>query len=187
MNRYEAIETIINCLTDEFVIACNGFISRELFNIKDRPQNFYMLGSMGLASSIGLGISSVKTDKKVIILSGDGNMLMSFGTFVTIGKISPRNLVQIVLDNECHESTGGQETSSSIVDFTKIAKSTNFKQSKFVDNLSTLQKVFTFLLKEEGPSFLHVKINKGTKDLQRISIEPPEILNRFMETLHLNQ
>lgn len=179
MRRYDAVKAIVECLKDEYIIACNGMISRELFAIKDRPRNFYMLGSMGLAPSIGLGASLANPKAKIIVLAGDGNTLMSLGTLATIGKISPKNLINVVLDNECHESTGGQETSSSIIKMDTIAASSGFATSGFANSPDLLKKVFSHLLELEGPSFIHVKVNKERVNVPRVSITPEEITNRF--------
>lgn len=182
MRRYDAVNAIVECLKKEYIIACNGMISRELFT-KDRAKNFYMLGSMGLASAIGLGVSLAKTNKKIIIIAGDGNILMSLGTLATIGKTSPKNLIHIVLDNECHESTGGQETSSSITKLAIIASSSGFANSESVDSTEMLKKFLTKLLCLEGPSFIHVKVNKERVEVPRVNLTPPEIKDRFMKEL----
>ena len=183
MRRYDAVKAIVECLRNEYIIACNGMISRELFAIKDRTGNFYMLGSMGLASAIGLGASLAKPNEKIVILAGDGNILMSLGTLATIGKASPKNLIHIVLDNECHESTGGQATSSSITKLDIIAGSSGFANSKYADSTDMLKNVLTKFLRLEGPSFIHVKVNKKRVEVPRVSLAPPEIKDRFMKGL----
>lgn len=183
MRRYDAVKVIIDSLDGELVVACNGRISRELFSIKDRPRNFYMLGSMGLASAIGLGAALARPDKKIIVLNGDGNMLMSLGTLATIGKFLPRNLIQIVLDNECYESTGGQNTASSVAKLDIIASSCGFKNSKLVDSLKSLKKTLKTFLKLNGPSFIHVKVDRERVSVPRVSMSPLEIKNRFMQEL----
>jgi len=186
LKESEAIKTIVKCLNDEFVIACNGMISRKLFSIKNGPQNFYMLGSMGLASAIGLGAALARPDKKIIVLVGDGNILMSLGTLATIGKMSPKNFIHIVLDNECHESTGGQKTASSVTKLDIIASSSGFSNSQRVESVEELKKVMKKLLNTNGPSFIHAKIERERVDVPRVSIEPPEIKNRFMKELTKN-
>ena len=183
MKGSEAIETILDCLRDEVIIACNGLISRKLFFLKDRPANFYMLGSMGLASAIGLGVALIKPDRKIVALVGDGNMLMSLGTLATIGQVSPRNLIQVVLDNECHESTGGQDTTSSAIRFALIASSCSFKNAHHVDSQKSLKSVMRGVLCLDGPSFIHVRIDTEEIELPRISIEPVRIKERFMREL----
>lgn len=186
MRRYDAVKTIVECLKDEFVIACNGMISRELFAIKDRPRNFYMLGSMGLAPSIGLGASLANPKAKIVVLTGDGNTLMSLGTLATIAKTSPKNLITVVLDNECHESTGGQETASTITRFDAIAASSGFANSSYANSPDMLKKTFLDFLRLEGSSFILVKLNKERVAVPRVSIPPAEITNRFMATFSVS-
>ena len=99
MNYTEAITTITELLEDQLVICANGLISRETFTIDDRIENFYMIGSMGLASSIGLGIALSKPSRKVVIFDGDGNLLMNLGTLAMVGALQPRNFLHIVFDN----------------------------------------------------------------------------------------
>lgn len=170
-------------MKDGFVIACNGMISRELFSTKDRPKNFYMLGSMGLASAIGLGVALAKPNKRIIVLTGDANVLMSLGTIATIGKLSPKNLIHIVLDNECHESTGGQDTASSVTKLDIIAASSGFKNSQYADSVEALKRVLKKYLNADGPSFIHAKISREKVGVPRVSIEPVEMRNRFMKEL----
>ena len=118
--REEAINLLLNKIGDGIVIGATGKISRELFELRikrgEQPDDFYMMGSMGHALAIGLGIA-MNTRKKVYVLNGDGGCLMKLGTLATHAKILPKNLFHIVLDNGCHDSTGGQETS-----FRSIAK-----------------------------------------------------------------
>ena len=145
-----------------------------------------MLGSMGLASAIGLGAALARPDKKIIVLAGDGNMLMSLGTLATIGKVSPKNLIHIVLDNECHESTGGQKTASSITKLDIMASSSGFSDSQHVESAQELKKVMKKLLNTKGPSFIHTKIERERVDVPRVSMKPVEIRNRFMKELTEN-
>ena len=183
MKRFDAIEAIVSCLGDEFVVVCNGMINRELFALGDRARNFYMLGSMGLASAIGLGVACAKSDVKVVVIAGDGNVLMSLGTLATIGKISPGNLVHVVLDNECHESTGGQETATSVARLDVIADGSGFKHVERVKSLERLKSVFVEFLRLDGPSFIHVKVERGREDVPRVSVDPLEMKEKFMKEL----
>ena len=93
MNRKEAIQIISPYINDEPIISANGFISRELFNTYEKKSNFYMIGSMGLASSIGLGVALKNPKKLIYVFDGDGNILMNLGSLTTIGKIKPKNLI----------------------------------------------------------------------------------------------
>ena len=92
MRRYEALEEIMQVIGDTPVVCNIGHPSQELYIIKERPENFYMLGSMGLALPIGLGLA-MNTDKKILVIDGDAAMTMNMGAFATTGAISPSNLV----------------------------------------------------------------------------------------------
>ena len=126
MKGTEAFQEILPLISDEPVIHANGFICRESFALKDREANFYMIGSMGLSSSIGLGISIINKNKKIYIFDGDGNILMNLGSLVTIGSIAPKNLIHLVFDNSIHESTGGQPTATDTIEIEKIAKAVSY-------------------------------------------------------------
>jgi sulfopyruvate decarboxylase subunit beta len=99
MKRRDAIFKIMDSINDELVICNIGFPSRELYDIEDRAENFYMIGSMGLASSIGLGLALSKPDKDVVVIDGDGALLMNMGSLVTVNACKPRNLTWIVINN----------------------------------------------------------------------------------------
>lgn len=179
MKSYEAIDIIMTALNDELVVAANGFISRRLFSIKDRPQNFYMLGSMGLASSIGLGLSLSAPHRKVVVLDGDGNILMNLGSLATIGHFCPKNFVHIVFDNESYESTGGQPTVSSTARLEEMARAVGYKTVKKVSDANSLEHVFAELLGSEGSVFILVKTEKDQLKTFRVLIAPEDIKKRF--------
>lgn len=183
MKRHQAIQAITDCYKQAYFIGCNGLVTRELYAINDGPHNFYVLGSMGLPSAIGLGIALAKQDKRVVVITGDGNQLMSLGTLATIGKTSPKNLVQIVLDNECYETTGGQETSSSTTKFSELAKNSGFKHSEYVDTLSKLKAALKKYVDAEGPILIHAKVGKEKACPARTDINPYEVKKRFMKAL----
>ena len=126
MIRKEAIEVTAKMCKNYPIVSANGYISRDLFQTCDTSSNFYMIGSMGLASSIALGVALKKPKKRVFVFDGDGNILMNLGSLATIGRISPRNLIHIVFDNSIHESTGGQPTHSSVINIEKIAQSCGY-------------------------------------------------------------
>lgn len=109
MIRYELLEILKPILSDELVVCNIGSPSQELHAIDDQPSNFYMLGTMGLASSIGLGLA-MATDKKVIAIDGDGSVLTNMGTLATIGNNHQSNFILLVVDNGSYGSTGDQPT-----------------------------------------------------------------------------
>ena len=110
MNRVEATRVIVQLAGDAPIVASLGHPAYDLFAAGDRPRNFYTWGSMGLASSIGLGLAIARPDVRVIVLDGDGSLLMNLGSLATIGLLRPANLVVVVMDNQEYATTGGQPT-----------------------------------------------------------------------------
>ena len=110
MTRLEATRAICAVAGDAAIIASLGHPAYDLFAADDRPRNFYSWGSMGLASSIGLGLALARPDLRVFVLDGDGSLLMNLGSLATIGLLHPPNLFVIVMDNEEYATTGGQPT-----------------------------------------------------------------------------
>ena len=184
MKGTEAVEIVMSLAGDSPVVNANGFIGREAFNVVDRESNFYMIGSMGLASSIGLGVALCKPDKKVIILEGDGNVLMAMGTLAMIAASSPKNLVHVVIDNGVYESTGKQKTLSRDVRLEEVAKGVGYKTSLAVSNSNSLRQAMKTMIKEEGPSFLLARVEASfNKDAGRVTHTPEEIKERFMRSV----
>ena len=182
MIRKEAIAIVVEKIGNQHIISANGFISRDLLEVCDKNSNFYMIGSMGLASSIGLGVALKKPKKKIFVFDGDGNVLMNLGSLITIGITKPKNLVHVVFDNNSHESTGGQPTATNKIQLGKIAKSANYKVFQ-VKTKNQLVKVFQKIKTIPGPIMVIVKIEKGGVTSKRINIEPTKIKNRFMNSL----
>ena len=110
MNRLEATRVVVELAGDAPIVASLGHPAYDLFAAGDRPQNFYTWGSMGVASSIGLGLALARPDLRVFVLDGDGSLLMNLGSLATIGLLQTPNLVLIVMDNEEYATTGGQPT-----------------------------------------------------------------------------
>jgi len=110
MTRLEATRVIAGLAGDAPIVASLGHPAYDLFAAGDRPGNFYTWGSMGLASSIGLGLALARPDIRVFVLDGDGSLLMNLGSLATIGLLRPANLVLVVMDNEEYATTGGQKT-----------------------------------------------------------------------------
>ncbi len=179
MKRIDAIKKISSELTNELIICNIGFPSRELHSVKDSPNHFYMLGSMGLASSIGLGLA-LSTSKKVIVIDGDGSVLMNMGSMVTVYNQKPKNMIWIVLDNECYGSTGSQCTYSSSFNLSDLASSIGFKNVISLD-LNSKDIELTEVLNSEGPTFVHLKVEQGNAEVPVIQMEPEEIKDRFIK------
>lgn len=156
MKRIEAIKTIINyfVVKNTILITSTGMISREVYAVKDRPLNFYMMGSMGDALAIGIGVAINRPDLKVVVINGDGSALMSLGTIVTMNKLKPKNLWHYILDNNEHSSTGGQKTVSDNIKFINLCNNT-----------------------------VVVKVNKGKGNSPRIPLTCKQIKERFMKAI----
>ena len=181
MIRKEAIELCLDEIKEQPIIAANGFISRDLFNAKDRNTNFYMIGSMGLASSIGLGVALKTPKKKIFVFDGDGNILMNLGSLTTIGSLKPKNLTHVVFDNSVHESTGSQPTNTNFVSIEKIAKACNYNHTFMARTENNFEKILRKIKKLKGPIMVVVKIQQsGTVRSGRINISPVGITERFM-------
>jgi len=185
MKLADALGVVIPLLHDELVVHANGFISRESFNLDDRPGNFYMIGSMGLASSIGLGLALNRPERRIVVFDGDGNVLMNMGSLALIGATRPPNLVHIVFDNEAYGSTGNQRTISGQVALNDIARSSGYRHVDRVETPDDLRAAAGEALGQAGPAFLLVKIEPDWQErkIGRISHEPPQIARRFMEAV----
>jgi len=117
MRRLEAVRYIMNTIEDEIVVSSAGKISREVYYVKDRPRNFYVQGSMGSALGVGIGIALSRPDRHVLVIAGDGEVLMNLGTLVLMKKLDLENLELYILDNNQYQSTGGQKSISDAVEF----------------------------------------------------------------------
>ncbi len=167
----------------DVVIASTGFTGRELYALEDRREQLYMVGSMGCAMSLGLGLSLAQPKRRVIVLDGDGAVLMRMGGLATVGYERPPNLVHVLLDNQMHESTGGQSTVSHSVDFCAIAAACGYPRTA---RATTPDEVASFLQGDDGSrlSFFHVRILPGSpSDLPRPTITPPEVAARLRASI----
>ena len=176
MRRWEAVQRVVDRAGDALIIHANGMISRESFTHRDREENFYMIGSMGLGCPIGLGVAMSRPGRRVIVLEGDGNVLMSLGTLAMVGDIQPKNLIQVVLDNEGYGSTGGQRSISDNIALEGFASAAGYAQVERVTTEQGLEEVLNAVLEVDGPSFLLVKVEPGSLEgIGRVS-HPPEII-----------
>ncbi len=182
-SRARAIAALLELLTDQPVIICNGFPSREAYKIADRPTHFYMIGSMGVAAAIGLGVALNKPNKKVIVFDGDGNVLMGMGTLATVGALKPKNFVHVVLDNEVYGSTGNQPTISNVVRLEQVAKAAGYAHVERVTEREDIVYEFKDMLKKDGPSMLLIKVTEQSEDAGRVMIEPPDVTQRFKKAI----
>jgi phosphonopyruvate decarboxylase len=188
LTRTAAIELILDALAgDEAIIATTGKTGRELFTISDRANHLYVVGGMGTASAIGFGVAHALPRQPVVVIDGDGAALMKLGVLATIGFYQPSNLLHIILDNQAHDSTGGQQTASQIVRFAAIADASNYRSAFAVDRPKDIQEAVRLLRYRRGPSLLHVKIRSGSPaKLGRPTVPPHEVKERFSQFLRSN-
>lgn len=166
----------------DVVIATTGFTGRELYACEDRENQLYMVGSMGCASSFALGLAWARPKQRVIVLDGDGAMLMRLGALATIGYERPDNLVHVLLDNETHDSTGGQATVTHSVDLAAAARACGYPVVKRIASPDELDAALRD--RTDGLRFLHLKTRPGApSDLPRPKITPREVAQRL--TKHL--
>ena len=161
---------------------CNlGFPSKELFYVKHQPSNFYMLGSMGMATSLGLGIA-LTSHKKVVVIDGDGSLLMNPGSLATAAHFSPGNLMILGIDNGSYGSTGDQPTlTRSCVDLELMAKGLGIKSTRKVSGRKSLLDAMKG--HHENLSFIHILAVPGNKDLPAIPLNPGEIKQQVQDFL----
>jgi sulfopyruvate decarboxylase subunit beta len=178
MARYEAIQKIMESIEEELVICNIGFPSRELYEIDDRPKNFYMIGSMGLASSIGFGLAMAKPHKDVVVIDGDGSLLMNMGSLVTIFANNPSNLTWIVIDNGAYGSTGNQDTYAQKINLVDVAKGIGFKNSFNFDDIDLKD-----VIRSDDVSFIVYKTEPGNSNAPIIDLDPITIKERFMSSI----
>lgn len=183
VTRHQALRTVVEQTAedDSIVIGSTGFTGRELFAIADRPNQLYMVGSMGCASSLGLGLSLASPQKRVLVVDGDGAALMRMGNLATIGAYGQENFQHLLLDNRVHESTGGQATVSDSVSFAAVAKACAYREAGEAVRPDQLEH---FLQGRNGPSLLQFKTARGVpENLPRPNVSPREVKQRLMQHL----
>jgi phosphonopyruvate decarboxylase len=180
--RTQVLDRIVGLtpLQGSIVIATTGYTGRELYALCDRANQLYVVGSMGCASSLALGLSMARPDLRVTVIDGDGAALMRLGNFATIGAYGGSNLVHIVLDNGVHESTGGQATVSSGMSFAKVAQACGYGLALEGDDLALLD-ALNADGSDAGARFGVLKIKRGTPaGLPRPDLTPVQVRDRLM-------
>jgi phosphonopyruvate decarboxylase len=187
--RTGALEILLESLSgDEALLGTTGKTGRELFTLADRPNHLYVVGGMGTASAIGFGIAQALPRQPVVVLDGDGAALMKMGNFATVGYYQPRNFLHVLLDNESHDSTGGQRTASGIVDFAAVAAATNYRNALMAERADDIRAALKLARSRPGPTLLHIRIRPGSpKNLGRPTVKPHEVKERFMGFLGARQ
>ena len=174
--------SVINSLKDGKTVqlATTGKTGRELYEIEDTCNNLYMVGSLGCVSSLGLGLALSKSHLDIVVIDGDGSLLMRMGSLATNGYYSPPNMLHILLDNQAHDSTGGQSTVSHNVNFVEIVASCGYEKSIYIHSIKELEDHINEWKKTGGLTFLHMNIVKGSStQLGRPKMKPYEVKERL--------
>ncbi|MBE0428265.1 MAG: sulfopyruvate decarboxylase subunit alpha [Thermoleophilia bacterium] len=180
LDRYAVIEAAAPALRGEAVVCNLGVPAKELYEIIEQPSNFYMLGSMGMATAIGLGLA-ISTAKKIYVIEGDGSILMNPGTLATAAMLDPGNLFVIAVDNASYGSTGGQPTlTGSCVELELLARGMGFRHT---GKAAAAEEILDALKKPESPFFLHVPARAGDRKVSQIPLDAEQIRDRFMKFL----
>jgi phosphonopyruvate decarboxylase len=186
LTRRQALTALVEQTPEEetIVVGTTGYTGRELFAIADRPNQLYMVGSMGCASSFGLGLSLALPAKRIVVADGDGAVLMRMGNLATAGAYGGGNFHHLVLDNGVHESTGGQSTVSRAISFAGVARACGYRQAEEGLGAAELQH---FLSGEAGPSLLQLKTKRGVPEgLPRPDVTPRQVKQRLMRHLGID-
>ncbi len=177
LTRYEAIHAAADYLGGRIVVSNLGVPSKELYALCDQPSNFYMLGSMGLASSIGLGVSLCNRND-VIVLDGDGSLLMNPNALCSISQLAGSNLTVVALDNGTYGSTGNQRTASQKLDLELLARGFGIEHTCKAYSADDLAE--SLRVQADGPKFIHVVVKPGNADVPDLPCTAREIKDRFM-------
>lgn len=182
-SRREAIALIAEHADDALVVATTGKTGRELFERDDRPSHFYMVGSMGCASSLALGVAR-ETRAPVVVLDGDGAALMRLEAMVSIGHQAPERFIHIILDNAAYESTGAQASLSPSVRFPEIAAACGYATAGSATGVDALREAVRRARAEPGPHLIHTLVGIDTDPgLGRPALTPVDVANRLRAEL----
>jgi thiamine pyrophosphate-dependent acetolactate synthase large subunit-like protein len=184
MNRFDITKRMVALLrNEEAVVGGIGYTNFDLWASGQRPQNFYMLGSMGLAVPIGMGVALAQPRRKVIALEGDGSILMQLGSLATVAARGQRNLAIVIMDNGAYQITGGQPTlTEQGADIVAIARGCGLAQSVWAADESAFEELIALTLKEDGPWLIGCRIDSG-KPADTTERDPPILKDRFMRGL----
>jgi len=181
MNRFDITKRMVALLkNNEAVIGGIGYTNFDLWAVERRPQNFYMLGSMGLAVPIGLGVALAQPKRKVISLEGDGSILMQLGSLATVGARAPKNFAIVIMDNGAYQITGGQKAlTDQGADIVAIARGAGLAQSVWAADESAFEELIALALREDGPWLIGCRID-ASNPMDTTDRNPPRIKDQFM-------
>ncbi|GAB3845663.1 hypothetical protein GCM10029963_24270 [Micromonospora andamanensis] len=174
-----AITELVGRWPDSIYVSTCGYITRDLYNLADRPENFYLVGSMGMAAPVGLGVALAEPERHVVVFDGDGSFAMNLSILPMIGEHRP-SLLHVVLDNGLHESTGGQRPVH-VGDPVGLARAAGYASATSISDLAGLRALDPL---PPGPALLHVRCAaRGGSAGRRVELTPQELVARFRAAL----
>ncbi len=183
INRVEGSKYLVEKLGEGLIVASLGNPATDLAAAADRDQNFYMWNAMGMANSVGLGLAMAQPESKVVILDGDGALLMNLGGLATQAVRYPANLIHIVWDNRMYHLTGQQPTATAFrTDLAKVAEGCGLDKVARCETLDAFKAAVDKALAEPGPHFIHA-LNDAEGPVGYIPGSPTKIKWRFMNAL----
>jgi len=183
LSRLDAIAAARKAIGREAVVHANGYMCRESFSLGDRRENFYMIGSMGLASAIGLGLALTDRRAPTVVLDGDGNLLMNLGILPLASALHPPGFVHVVFDNEVYGSTGSQRSITGEVRLDRLAEAAGYRTVAAVTEAEAITEAVRRALGSEGPHFVLAKVTTEEASVGRIPFTPHELRDRFRATV----
>ena len=188
MNRFDVTSRLVAMLkNEEAVVGGIGNTNFDLWAAGHRPQNFYMLGSMGLAFPIALGVALAQPKRHVFALEGDGSLLMQLGSLTTIATLAPKNLTMIIMDNGVYQITGAQPTpAAAVADLVAIAVASGLTNSAWAADEEDFERLIDQSMSSPGPSLIGIRIDDkpGTGATRR---DPVQIRERFMHGMGVRE
>jgi sulfopyruvate decarboxylase subunit beta len=161
MKRLEVLKILSRHIGDQTIVVAAYSTATDWLALNDRLLNYFSFGAMGLASSHGLGLALARPERRVVILDGDGSLLMNLGTLVTIAAVAPRNFTHLVFENGSYEANGGHPIPNPDADFEGLARSAGIRSCATISDLGQFEERIGALLVDEGPVFACLKVEQG--------------------------
>lgn len=187
MKRFDGLQAIAPHFHDELVVTNIGGVRHEWQALRPHPGNYH-LQNLGLTSSVALGVALALPNRKVVAFDGDGSLLLNLGSLATIANHKPRNLIHIVFDNECYESSRGAPTATAgLADLAAIARGAGFANVVTTTNVADFERAFLQALKSNELSFILAKVEPGAGDVPPASLDAQENKYRFVRYIEQSE
>lgn len=188
MKRFECFQAIAPLMTDQLFVTTAGGATSEWNAVRPSDANI-QVKTLGLCSSIGLGLAIALPARKVVVFDGDGALWMNLGSLATIGLHEPKNLLHICWDNQQYESSGGEPTVATAgkIDFAGIARNAGIQSSRSVTSLDELKEAVSYGLSHEGPHFIWARIEAGRAEVPSLKYDELENKYRFIRYIEASE